>query len=70
MASTASITGKTGAGIAVTSLGLTIIKMEYDFLRQVLRVTEVNGTVHEFDQSANTTTTLTFSNGNYTLTCS
>ena len=71
MASKATITAKTSTGNSVTAQVLTGVRgFSIDFIKQVLLVTMLDNTVKEYDISANNTSTLTYSNPDYTLTIS
>lgn len=67
----ATITAKQGPGGSITSKvinGFTGIHYELD--KQLLQIRDANGVWQEFDLAANTTLTLTFASGNYTLSVS
>lgn len=71
MASSATVTGKTGPAVTVTSLSLTGVT-ELQVLtapKSVVQITHSKG-ISQFDLAATTTFTVTPSSGNLTITIS
>ena len=69
--SQATVTAKTQGAQAVTTKVIANVRsFTYDFINQIVFITTLDDTRQEYDVSANTTTTLTYSAGNYTLTIS
>ena len=72
MASTATITGKTGPAVTVTSAVINnVVRLEVlTAPKSVLFVQESSGKIREFDLNGTTTFTVTPSTGNLTITIS
>ena len=66
----ATVTAKQGIANAVTTKVINgITRIEYDLVNQMIKLFK-GGDYQEFDLAGNTTFTLTFSSGVYTLTIS
>ena len=65
------VTGKTGPAVTLTAISITGIRSaSLDAASQVWHLQKSDGTFLDVDASANTTSTLTYSGGVYTLTLS
>lgn len=64
-------TGSTGPGIAVTATVINnVIDIEYDFVKNTVKVTTSDGVINYYDYSATTTVTHTISGGLTTIVIS